>query len=102
MLGLLPLPLNSTITIKRTAQYAWGIESISGVEKYYRVRVTYDPDEVRVDTLQGATNGAVIFVGAVEVLKDDILEIEGRNYRPKKIDLIRDFSGEVIHTGVYF
>jgi hypothetical protein len=103
MLGL--VPLNDTISVKRTTQDAWGIDSPNGVEKFYRVRVDYDIEEARLSMANGSEKvitGAVLFVGKVEILDGDVFEIDGKDYQPDKIQPIKDFGGNVIHTRVLF
>lgn len=99
------MPLNETITVKRTTQDAWGINSSNGVEKFYRVRVDYDIEEARLSIASGSERvitGAVLFVGEVEILDGDLLEIDGKEFKPEKAKPIKDFGGNVIHTRVLF
>lgn len=103
MLGL--MPLNETISVKRTTQDAWGIDSPSGVEKFYRVRVDYDIEEARISVASGkerVITGAVLFVGEVDIEDGDLLEIDGKDYEPEKARPIKDFGGNTIHTRVLF
>jgi hypothetical protein len=103
MLGL--MPLNDTITVKRTTQDPWGIDSPNGSEKFYRVRVDYDITEAKLSVANGSERiitGAVLFVGEVEILDGDVFGIEGKDYEPIKIVPIKDFGGNVIHTRVLF
>lgn len=103
MLGL--MPLNDTITVKRSTQDAWGIDSPNGVEKFYRVRVDYDVEESKLAIANGSERvitGAVLFVGEVEIEDGDILEIDGKDYVPEKAKPIKDLGGNVIHTRVLF
>lgn len=103
MLGL--VPLNETISVKRTVQDAWGIDSPNGVEKFYRVRVDYDITEAKLSVANGSERvitGSVLFVGEVEIEDGDVLGIGGRDYTPIKIVPIKDFGGNQIHTRVLF
>jgi hypothetical protein len=103
MLGL--MPLNDTITVKRTTQDPWGIDSPNGSEKFYRVRVDYDIEEVKLSIANGSEKvitGAVLFVGEVEILDGDIFHIDGKDYKPEKVTPIKDFGGNVIHTRALF
>jgi hypothetical protein len=103
MLGF--LPLNETIAIKRTSLDDWGMEVPNGIEKYYRVRVDYDTAEVKLSIGNGSETvitGAVIFVGEVEIRDDDVIEVDGKDYSPKRVTPMKDFGGTVIHTKVLF
>jgi len=103
MLGL--MPLNNTITVKRTVKDEWGIEAPNGVEKYYRVRVDYNIEESTLSIANGSEtviSGAVLFVGQVDVFTTDLLEVDGVEYSPKAIKPIKDLGGHVLHTRVLF
>jgi hypothetical protein len=101
MTSLLPL----TISIKRTEQNAWGIESTSGVEKFYRAHVDYDGGKTGSSadtTSEEGMNGTVIFIGEVEILDSDILIINGEDYTPKDLKHMTDLGGNITQTMVYF
>jgi hypothetical protein len=103
MLGL--MPLNNTITVKRTVKDEWGIEAPNGVEKFYRVRVDYNIEEATLSIANGSETiitGAVLFVGKVDIITTDLLEIDGEEYSPKRINPIKDLGGATIHTKVLF
>lgn len=104
MLGF--LPLNDTITLKKTTQDAWGVESPNGIERFYRVRVNYSVEEKKILSTNGkelVVTGEVLFVGEVDVeVGKDVVEVEGRDYIIKSTNPMKDFGGKTIHTRVLF
>ncbi|MEY8748948.1 hypothetical protein [Alkalicoccobacillus gibsonii] len=99
------MPLNDTISIKRTKEDDWGIEIPNGIEKFYRVRVDYEAKEVALSVASGSEtviSGAVIFVGKVEIFETDILSIDGKDYTPRLIKPMKDYGGNIVHTRVLF
>ncbi|MCY8048451.1 hypothetical protein MOD91_18170 [Bacillus haynesii] len=99
------VPLNATISVKRSTQDEWGIDIPNGEEKFYRVRVDYDIEEAKLSVANGSErviSGAVLFVGEVDMSDGDILGIDGKEFHPISIKPLRDFGGNVIHTRVLF
>jgi len=103
MLGL--MPLNNTITVRRTVKDEWGIDAPNGVEKTYDVRVDYNIEEATLSIVNGSEtviSGAVLFVGSIDLLTTDLLVIDDVEYYPKTIKPVKDLGGFTLHTRVLF
>ncbi|WP_214796579.1 MULTISPECIES: hypothetical protein [unclassified Exiguobacterium] len=105
------LPLNQTVIVRRSELDEWGTVNPNGQDTFYRVRVDYDIEEKKIAASRGdelVYTGAVIFLGNVPIVREgeslppDILEVDGREYKAKKIEYLRDLGGTIIHTRVLF
>ncbi|PFW43795.1 hypothetical protein [Priestia megaterium] len=103
MLGL--VPLTHKVKLKQTALDDWGVEVPNGKVTEYPCRIEYNIKEAELSIASGTENfirGSVLFAGFVDVQDEDILEINGKDHKPRQVNPIADLGGVILHTKVLF